>query len=172
MAFVYLMILSIVFWMGFIIPIKLWLSKCVFQLVEKRDLFTLDFNGKSNVIVAMNQNKILNGHGKTNVMTDAPQIWHRYVEDWIQCLFILFRKSLMVYAFSIILQSVLWVKFSWAAAKIWQSKIVKKCVKVCFKGRSTSTWKSKRSRLRFPLMQNFFEKSLADREKIKTAEFR
>ena len=41
-----------------------------------------------------------------------------------------------------------------------------------FKGRSTSTWKSKRTRHRFPLTQNFFEKSLADREKIKPAEFR
>ena len=40
------------------------------------------------------------------------------------------------------------------------------------KGRSTSTWKSKRSRHRFPLTQNFFEKSLADREKIKPAEQR
>ena len=78
-----------------------WLLKSVFQSVGRENSNTQASNGKSNVIVEMNQlGSVLNGHGQPNAMKDVQGTQIRFVEDQMQWMFIpLHQKILRVSVF-------------------------------------------------------------------------
>ena len=80
LAFALLMISKIVYFPSILKQAKIWQSRSACRYVVRKATLTLDWNGHVSVIVAMNQNKVSNGLGRINAMTDVLEILTKFVE--------------------------------------------------------------------------------------------